>query len=106
MLSVLAAFAVPRFIALETRAKQKAIDALRSEINSRENLIWTAHKTSASGFVSDADIFSELNFNFGPDYKWNAGDPGPTGGTVRFKGEIFALSRKASTFLQPAFWTQ
>jgi prepilin-type N-terminal cleavage/methylation domain-containing protein len=106
LLSLLAAFAVPRFVDLETRARQKAIEALKSEINSRETLIWADHKTSASGFVSDAKIFGELDLKFDPDYKWNPGDPRPTGGAVRFKGGFFAFSRKASTFQQPAVWTQ
>ena len=106
ILSVLAAFAVPRFVDLENSSKQKAIDTLKSEINGREALTWANHKTSASGFVSDAEVFGELKFNFDPNYIWNPGDPKITGGTVKFRGDFFALSRKASTYQQPAVWSQ
>lgn len=106
ILSVLAAFAVPRFVDLENSAKQNAIDALKSEINTQEALIWTNHKISAGGFVSDARIFGELRLNLDPDYRWHPGDPGTTGGTVKFKGESFTFSRRAATPLGPAIWTR
>jgi len=104
ILGVLAALAVPRYVDLENNAKQKAIDTVTSEINARESLTWANHKISTSGFVSDAKIFSEINFNFAPNYTWNSGDPKPSGGTLQFKGESFIFSRTASTYLKPAVW--
>ena len=106
ILGILAAVAVPRYVDLENNAKQKTIDTLKSEINARESLTWANHKISASGFVSDVKIFGELNLNFDPNYSWNPGDPMPSGGSLKFKGESFTFSRTASTNLEPAVWTQ
>ena len=106
ILGLLAALAVPRYVDLENNAKQKAIDTLKSEINARENLTWANHKISSSGFVSDVKIFSEMHFNFDPNYIWNPGDPNPSGGTLKFKGENFTFSRTVSTRMEPAVWIQ
>ena len=106
ILGLLAAVAVPRYVDLENNAKQKAIETVTSEINARESLTWANHKISNSGYVSDAKIFSELNFDFDPNYIWNTGDPKPSGGTLQFKGELFSFSRTTSTYLKPANWTR
>ena len=106
ILGLLAAIAMPRYVDLENNAKQKTIDTLKAEINGRENLTWARHKISASGFVSDEKIFGDLIFDFDPNYRWNSGDPKPSGGTLKFKGEFFTFSRTGSTNLKPAVWTQ
>ena len=106
ILGVLAAVAVPRYVDLENNAKQKAIDTVASEINSRESLTWANHKISTSGYISDVKIFGELNFNFDPNYTWNTGNPKPSGGTLKFKGESFSFSRTPSSYLKPANWTR
>jgi prepilin-type N-terminal cleavage/methylation domain-containing protein len=106
ILGVIAAVALPRYVDLENNAKQKTIDTLKAEINGRENLTWADHKISASGFISDVKIFGDLNLNFDPNYSWNPGDPKPSGGSLKFKGESFTFSRAASTNLEPAVWTQ
>ena len=106
ILGLLAAIAVPRYIDLENNAKQKTVDTLKAEINGRESLTWANHKISASGYVSDGKIFSDLNFDFDPNYRWNPGDPKPSGGTLKFKGEFFTFSRTASTHLNSAVWAQ
>ena len=106
ILGVLAAVAVPRYVDLENNAKQKAIDTVTSEINSRESLTWANHKISTSGYISDVKIFGELNFNFDPNYTWNTGNPKPSGGTLKFKGESFSFSRTPSSYLKPANWTR
>ena len=106
ILGILAAVAVPRYVDLENNAKQKAIDTVTSEINARESLTWAHHKISGSGFVSDAKIFGELNFNLDPNYTWNSGHPTPSGGTLQFKGEAFSFSRTAATNLKPAVWVR
>ena len=104
ILGILAAVAVPRYVDLEDNAKQRAIDTLVTEINARESLTWADHKISESGFVNDAKIFGEINFVFDPNYTWSSGDPKVTGGSVRFKGETFTLSRTPSSFLKSAVW--
>ena len=104
ILGILAAVAVPRYIGLEENARQRAIGAALSEINARESLTWADHKISPSGFVSDAKIFGQINFELDPNFNWNPGDPTLSGGTLDFKEESFALSRTTSSFLKPAVW--
>ena len=106
ILGILSAVAVPRYVELESNAKQKAIDTLKFEMNARERLTWTKHKISVSGFVNDVEIFGEVNFNFDPNFGWNPGDPKPSGGTLQFKGESFTFNRTASTHLESAVWIQ
>ena len=104
ILGVLAAVAVPRYVALEEGARQKAIDAAVSEINARESLTWADNKISTSGFVSDAKIFGEIDYGIGPNYTWNPSDPTISGGTLFFKEKSFTLSRTASSYPKPAVW--
>ena len=106
ILGILAVLAVPRYIDLEQNAKKKAFSTAINEINAREFLTWSDHKISGSGYVSDAKIFGEMNYDVDPNFVWNAGDPTVTGGTLAFKGESFTLSRSASTTEVPAIWTQ
>ena len=106
ILGLLAAIALPRYVDLENNAKNKTADTFKSEINGREALTWANHKISASGYVSDAKIFGDLNLDVEPNYRWNPGDPTLSGGTLKFKGEFFTFSRTASTHLNPAVWTQ
>jgi len=106
ILGILASVAVPRYVDLENNAKQKAIDTVVSEINARESLTWANHKLSTSGFVDDAIIFGEINFNFDPNYTWNPGNPTASGGILNFKGESFTLSRTASSYLDHAVWNR
>jgi prepilin-type N-terminal cleavage/methylation domain-containing protein len=93
ILGILASVAVPRYVDLENNAKQKAIDTVVSEINARESLTWANHKISASGFVDDATIFGEINFDFDPSYTWNSGNPTVSGEILNFKGESLNTSK-------------
>lgn len=104
ILGILAVLAVPRFIDLEQKAKQKAFKTVLTEINAREFLTWSDHKISTSGYVSDAKVFGAMNYAVDPNYAWNPGDPTETGGTIDFKGESYTLSRTASTNENPAIW--
>jgi len=104
IIGVLAAFAIPRYIDLEERARLRAVDAAVAEINARESLTWANQKISASNYISDAHIFGNLDFNLEPDYTWNPGDPKISGGTLVFRGESFSLSRTASSQMTPAVW--
>lgn len=106
ILGLLAAVAVPRYVELEEHTRHKAIGAATSEINAREILTWAEAKISTSGFVSDAKIFGKINYELDPNYIWNLGDPTVAGGTLKFKGEFFTLSRSASTYLKAAVWKQ
>lgn len=106
IVGVLAAVAVPRYVDLEENARHQAVATVLSEINARESLTWADHKISTSGFVSDAKIFGEIEYELDPGYTWHPGNPTAAGGTISFKGKSFTLSRSASSFLKPAVWTQ
>ena len=108
ILGILAAVAVPRYIDLETNAKQRAIDAGISELNGRESLVWADHKISASGYKTDAKMQQAppvgVDYVLGDDYSWTAA-VGATGGSLSFKdGVSVPLERDPSTTSQPAVW--
>ena len=104
ILAILASIAVTKYIDLEENTKQQAFNTVISEINAREFLTWSDQKISESGYINDAKIFGDMNYNIDPNYVWNAGDPTVTGGTITFKGESFTLSRSPSTLEVPAIW--
>jgi prepilin-type N-terminal cleavage/methylation domain-containing protein len=123
ILGILAAVAVPRYIDLESSAKQRAIDAAVSELNGRESLAWADVKITYTGtgtweptvetLVWNRIIASGVDRpNLGPDYAWAAapsrGSGGPTGtaggATVVFRGTSVPLSRFSSTQTQPGSW--
>ena len=103
ILGILAAVAVPRYIDLETNARQRALDAAVSELNGRESLHWANLKISSSGYTDDAALFAGLDTDLGADYTW-AG-LGVGGGTLTFKtSSTVILARTASTATKPAVW--
>lgn len=104
ILAILAVLAAPRFIDLETGAKQKAIDSAIGELNGRENLTWADQKISASGYIDDDEILNAMAFALGPDYTWNPGEPNTSGGTINYKGIAVRLIRMASEINRPAKW--
>ena len=104
ILGVLAGVAVPRYVDLEKNATHKGIDKVIAEINAREVLTWADTKISESGFMSDAKIFSKINYALGPNQSWHADDPTITGGTINFKGELCPLSRSPSNSHNWAVW--
>ena len=106
ILGILAAVAVPRYIDLEANAKQRAIDTAISELNGREGLVWADQKISASGYISDAKTFSQINTDLGGDYQWDPFNPIATGGTLNFKGISVNLNRTQSQISQPAVWSR
>lgn len=107
ILGILAAVAVPRYIDLETNAKNRAIDAAVSELNGRESLVWANAKISGSNFADnaamDARVMRDMNNNLGIDYVWSDFDS--DGGSVSFKlGAAVRLNRTASQLDQPGSW--
>jgi prepilin-type N-terminal cleavage/methylation domain-containing protein len=106
ILGILAAVAVPRYIDLETNARQRAIDAGISELNGRESLTWADLKISITGYSTDANLQSQVNYSLGGDYVWNV-VPGPGGGTLAFRNTtVVPLNRQPSTPSQPATWSR
>ncbi len=108
ILGILAAVAVPRYIDLESNAKERAIDAAISELNGRESLTWADHKISTAGYAGDPALNcaggdSCVDYNLGGDYSWNAGPIGATA-KLEFKKIVVDLTRDPSTTGQPAVW--
>ena len=104
ILGILAVLAVSRYVDLEQKARKNVFSTVLNEINAREFLAWSDQKISGSGYVSDAKIFGEMNYDVDPNWAWNPGDPTISGGTLNFKGESFTLSRATSTNQIPAVW--
>jgi prepilin-type N-terminal cleavage/methylation domain-containing protein len=122
ILGILAAVAVPRYIDLESNAKDRAIDAAVSELNGRENLEWANTKIGTVSYATDAlidaAIYTSLNtpvppalptgYYLGNDYAWvPATDPTLTGGDISFQsGAAVPLTRTGATLNAPAVWTR
>ena len=100
--------AVPRYIDLESNAKERAIDAAISELNGRESLTWADHKISTAGYAGDGELNCNddpdkcVDYDLGGDYSLAA--PPHAAVDIEFKGTIVNLTRAASTTGQPAVW--
>ena len=113
ILGILAAVAVPRYIDLESNARNRAIDAGVSELNGRENLEWANTKISAGGWVDDPTLFGVMNYDLGADYTWADGArPTYAAGATMTTDLIFqttetvTLTRARSELNNPAVWTR
>ena len=109
ILGILAAVAVPRYIDLESSAKERAIDAAVAELNGRESLVWADVKiSSTTGWSSDGSVwsYSQYDKSLGTDYTWKSGPSQTTGGVITFKSVDFNLSRTASTNSKPGVWVR
>ena len=102
ILSVLGSFVAQRVIALDSSAIQKSFACAVTELNGRECLTWAWVKTSPSGWVSDAKLFSEFDTNLGSGYSWDS--KAPDGGTLSFKGQEVKLERSPSTSSESGSW--
>ena len=112
ILGILAAVAVPRYIDLESNARNRAVEAAVSELNGRESLTWADVKISSSGYatLTDAGVFDRMldgkaYIDLGADYPWTGPTTAITGGEFSFRGEAFSVSRTASKTSTPGTWT-
>ena len=109
IISTLAAIAVPKFIDLDSNAKDHAIDSGISELNGRESLVWADLKVSPTGFLSDAQVFSIMNYNLGADYGWSVAPTNGAGGggTLLFANtKEIELDRSEATTDSPSQWSR
>jgi prepilin-type N-terminal cleavage/methylation domain-containing protein len=108
ILGILAAVAVPRYIDLESSAKERAIDAAVAEMNGRESLIWADVKISGTGYSDDATVRGRPDYDtvLGAEYTWDAGDPDAAGGTLTFKGQSYVINRVVSDTTKPGVWSR
>ena len=107
ILSVLAAVAIPRYLSIDERARQRAIDAGIAELNGRETLTWSNIKITQTGYVDDASLFAQINTTLGNDYSWEGGRPSDSGGTLKFRETISVpLTRTASENIRPGTWSR
>ena len=105
ILGILAAVAVPRYIDLEASARDRAVSAAVAELNGRESLVWADVKISSTGYVDDAGLLGETNYDttLGDDYAWTVG-PSSSGGTFTFRSKDYILTRDESVSTRPAVW--
>jgi prepilin-type N-terminal cleavage/methylation domain-containing protein len=109
ILGILAAVAVPRYIDLESSARQRAIDAGISELNGRESLTWADQKISHTGYEDDTILHAAVNYTLGGDYSWSGGNrpAAATGDILTFRNTTTAgLTRNVSSPSQPATWVR
>lgn len=104
IIGILVSLALPKFINFEGDAKQKILYSALSELNAREELIWSKIKLSNRGWVDDDSLFSKLDTNFGADFKW-APKANTTGGNLHYRGENLKLNRIPSTTISPGQWS-
>ena len=103
ILGILAAVAVPRYIDLETNARERAVDAGISELNGRESLTWADIKISTTGWETDAILYGKVDYTLGDDYTWTG--LGDSGGSLTFKDKTtVVLTRTGSLDTQPGLW--
>ena len=104
IIAILASLSLPKFIDLGDNAKQKILYSALSELNTREKLVWSKIKLSNEGWVDDATLFSQLDTDFGPNYKW-APKASTTGGHLHYEEEKIKLNRSPSTAISPGEWS-
>jgi prepilin-type N-terminal cleavage/methylation domain-containing protein len=105
ILGILAAVAVPRYIDLESNARQRAVDAGISELNGRESLTWADQKISITGYSDDATLHAAVDYTLGGDYSWTGLRPPVGGDTLTFRNTTAVLlTRTPSTPSQPGTW--
>jgi prepilin-type N-terminal cleavage/methylation domain-containing protein len=103
IIGILSTIAVPRFMNVATSSEKHAIYIGVSEINSREATLWAKLKISSTGWLSDEDLFSQMDTDLGNDYKWTpSAEIG--GAKLQYKEQSLTLERIASTNKLPGKW--
>jgi prepilin-type N-terminal cleavage/methylation domain-containing protein len=105
MLAVLASLSVPRFVEVDASASRQALLSSVAELNSRESLTWSQVKLSTTGWLDDAGVFSQMNTDLGPEFRWTP-QAGIDGGNLHFKEQLLRLEREASLATRAGKWKE
>lgn len=105
IIGILASVAVQKYYDLSGNASARALETAVKELNVRESLTWINIKLSPEGWGTDEALFSQLDTDLGPDFKW---DPAATieNGTLHFRDQLIALTRTASTNSSAGYWNK
>ena len=103
ILGVMASVAAKRLDLISGSATDRVLQEGVKELNIREYLVWTDLKLSSTNWTDDAEVFSRMDTNLGPDYVWTAG-PDASGGTLQFGNQSIALTRTPSTTSSSGRW--
>ena len=103
IIGILASVAVPRFVNVSSSSEKRVIYTGVSELNSREAALWSKLKISDSGWLSDENLFSQLDTDLGNSFKWSP-RADIDGGILHYKEQMVKLRRIASTRSSPARW--
>jgi prepilin-type N-terminal cleavage/methylation domain-containing protein len=108
ILGILAAVAVPRYIDLESSAKNRALEAAVAELNGRESLSWADIKISTTH--TDQKVWAKMapgnTVDLGIEYNKITSPTPPASFGLTFKGTTITLNRAASQNSMPAIWTK
>ena len=104
ILSVMAIIIVPKFLSLDDSAERKALTIAIRILNSNEKMAWMDLKIS-TGWVSDENMATYVEYNLGDKYKWSNG-PNLDGGTLSMTSANVNLIREASTNANPGIWKE
>lgn len=105
ILAVLASLSIPRFVQVDASAGRQALAASVAELNSRENLTWSMVKLSTTGWIDDAGVFSQVDTDLGPDFRWTP-RAAIDGGNLHFKEQMLKLERASSQATRAGKWKE
>ena len=105
IMSVIVSITFTRILQADDGAKQVAVSLGVSELSLREALTWAAAKISI-GTVDDDMIWTRLDKNLGPAYRWDTGPNQRDSSTLRFKETAVSISRSVSTDTHPGKWNR
>ena len=103
ILGVMASVSVKKLDLLSGSATDRVLQEGVKELNVREYLVWTDVKLSSTNWANDADVFSSMDTNLGPDFFWTVG-PDASGGTLHFRNQSIDLTRIPSTTSSSGRW--
>jgi prepilin-type N-terminal cleavage/methylation domain-containing protein len=105
IIAVVGSLSIPLFLEVDERGNRQALVSALAELNGRESMTWSQVKISATGWVDDAGVFSRVNTNLGPNFRWNP-QAAIDGGTLHFRGQLLKLERESSLSTRAARWKE